>query len=136
MYKIFDYQMYVGNETRDTVNYQLPGVTAFERWLFISYQALQARIKLANVAGIKDPIPDQDDEFFVEDRAMNEYTSMEKDWDRENKKFIKHNISDKYKLPVRDPALRSQLAPGEHVDIYDSSNYVYSVNYSNSHPSL
>ena len=136
MYKIFDYQMYVGNEIRDVVNYTLPGITAFERWLFLSYQPLQARIRLANITGLAAEIPDREDDYFVADRAMNEYTSMEKDYDRENKKFIEHEISDKYKLPVRDPALRSQLAPGEHVDVYDSSNYVYSVNYATSHPSL
>ena len=53
MYKIFDYQMYVGNEIRDTVNYQLPAVTAFERWLMISYQPVQGRIKIANPSGLK-----------------------------------------------------------------------------------
>ena len=49
IYRIYDYQMYVSNEIRNSQNPALPALHAFERWLFKEYQGVQGRIKLLNV---------------------------------------------------------------------------------------
>lgn len=54
IYKIVDYQMYVGNEIRDVQTYTLPAVTAFERWMPFEYQPVQGRIEILNPTGIVD----------------------------------------------------------------------------------
>lgn len=72
IYKIFDYQMYVGNEIRDTDNYQLPAVTAFERFLCVQYQPVQGRIQIMNPTGLKEDI---DNTAPIGDRSLNDYTA-------------------------------------------------------------
>ena len=73
IYKIFDYQLYVGNEIRDTENYQLPAVTAFERWLMIAYQPVQGRIQIMNPSGRKEDI--ENNAPISPNRALNDYTA-------------------------------------------------------------
>lgn len=72
IYKIIDYQLYISNEIRDTVNYQLPAVTAFERWLFLQYQAVQGRILIVNPTGLKEDI---ENGMPMGQRALNDYTA-------------------------------------------------------------
>lgn len=52
IYKYYDYQMYISNEIRNVVNYALPAVHAFERWMMIEYQPVQGRIEILNPTGI------------------------------------------------------------------------------------
>ena len=62
IYRIYDYQMYIGNEIRNVVNYALPAIHAFERWKFVEYQPVQGRVKilhptgLTNIAANDDPV--------------------------------------------------------------------------------
>lgn len=79
MYKIFDYQLYVGNEIRDTNNYQLPAVTAFERFLFIQYQPVQGRIRIVNPTGLKEDIVNEKP-VDRDNRALNDYTANRVDY--------------------------------------------------------
>ena len=72
-YKIFDYQLYVGNEIRDVEQYTLPAVTTFERWLMIEYQAIQARIQCMNPSGRKEDI--ENNAPISPNRALNDYTA-------------------------------------------------------------
>lgn len=53
IYMIYDYQMYVSNEIRNAANYALPAIHAFERWKFVEYQPVQARIKILNPSGLR-----------------------------------------------------------------------------------
>ena len=59
-YKIIDYQLYVSNEIRDTQAYELPAMTCFERWLFLQYQPVQARVQIMNVRGTREQINNPD----------------------------------------------------------------------------
>lgn len=65
IYRLYDYQMFVSNEIRNAVNYALTGIHAFERWKFLEYQPVQARVKILNPTGLrtrvenKDPIGDR-----------------------------------------------------------------------------
>ena len=52
MYRIYDYQMYVSNEIRNSVNPALPAIHAFERFLFKDYQGVQSRIEILNRSGL------------------------------------------------------------------------------------
>ena len=71
-YKVIDYQMYVSNEIRDTQNYQLPAMTAFERWLFLQYQPVQGRIQIKNVSGVRENLEAED---YIGTYAMNDDTA-------------------------------------------------------------
>lgn len=71
IYRIYDYQMYVSNEIRNSVNYALPAIHAFERWHFVSYQPVQGRIKILNPRGLRDYTAN-DDPIGV--NRMNNYT--------------------------------------------------------------
>lgn len=53
IYRIYDYQMYVSNEIRNTALHTLPSVHAFERWKFVEYQPVQGRIQILNPTGLK-----------------------------------------------------------------------------------
>lgn len=53
IYRIYDYQMYVSNEIRNTSNYTLPAIHAYERFKMVSYQPVQARINILNPTGLK-----------------------------------------------------------------------------------
>lgn len=54
VYRIYDYQLYVSNEIRNAANPALPAIHAFERWKFVEYQPVQARITIANPDGLTD----------------------------------------------------------------------------------
>lgn len=71
-YKVIDYQLYMSNEIRDTLNYQLPSMTCFERWLFLQYQPVQGRIQIKNVSGLRENIEGTD---YIGSYAMNDYTA-------------------------------------------------------------
>lgn len=53
IYRIYDYQMYVSNEIRNSQNYALPSIHAFERWKFVEYQPVQGRLNILNPTGLK-----------------------------------------------------------------------------------
>lgn len=53
IYRIYDYQMYVSNEIRNSRNPALPALSAFERWKFVSYQPVQSRIHVVNCSGLR-----------------------------------------------------------------------------------
>ena len=52
MYRIYDYQMYVSNEIRNSQNPSLPALHAFERFKFLPYQSVQGRVKILNKSGL------------------------------------------------------------------------------------
>ena len=54
IYKIYDYQFYVSNEIRNATNPSLPAVHAFERWKFVEYQPVQARLRILNPTGMRN----------------------------------------------------------------------------------
>lgn len=53
IYRIYDYQLYISNEIRNAGNHALPSIHAFERWKFLEYQPVQARINILNPTGLK-----------------------------------------------------------------------------------
>ena len=53
MYRIYDYQMYVSNEIRNSANPSLPAIHAFNRFLVKPYQSVQGRVKILNKSGLK-----------------------------------------------------------------------------------
>lgn len=53
IYRIYDYQMYVSNEIRNSALHTLPSIHAFERWKFVEYQPVQGRIEILNPTGLK-----------------------------------------------------------------------------------
>ena len=72
IYKIYDYQFYVSNEIRTTKGYQLPAITAFERWKMIEFQPVQARVEIVNPTGLREVL---DTSNPIGTTAMNDYTS-------------------------------------------------------------
>ncbi|MGL5752618.1 MAG: hypothetical protein ACRCXT_18925 [Paraclostridium sp.] len=52
IYKVVDYQMYVGNDIKNATYYTLPAVTAFERYMFLQYQPVQGRVEILNPSGL------------------------------------------------------------------------------------
>lgn len=132
MYKIFDYQLYVGNEIRDTDNYQLPAVTAFERFLFISYQPVQGRIQILNPTGLKQQV---ENESPIGPRALNDFTANKITFDHATQKFVEFGTEAQPKTPKS--VLNSfTAAPGEFKDaVYGQLAYNYSPNYATQDPS-
>ena len=134
IYKIFDYQLYVGNEIRDTQNYQLPAVTAFERFLFLQYQPVQGRIMIVNPTGLKEDI----DNFapVSKDRALNDYTANKLSYvhDKDgNGQFIEH--TDELPGTQRSVMYPHQVNPGSPADEEYNKDYAYpSPNYATSDP--
>lgn len=134
IYKIFDYQLYVGNEIRDTQNYQLPAVTAFERFLFLQYQPVQGRIMIVNPTGLKEDI----DNFapVSKDRALNDYTANKLSYvhDKDgNGQFIEH--TDELPGTQRSAMYPHQVNPGSPADEEYNKDYAYpSPNYATSDP--
>ena len=130
MYKIFDYQMYVGNEIRDTVNYQLPAITAFERFLFLQYQPVQGRILIANPSGLREDIQNN---MPIGDRALNDYTANKVSYNKETKEFIDHSSE----LPgTRRSAMDiATNAANEFNDKTANVQYAYAPNYAVDQPS-
>lgn len=72
IYQIYDYQLYVSNEIRNSVNYALPAIHAFERWKMISYQPVQGRLKIINPTGLRTS-RENDDPIGV--NAANDFTA-------------------------------------------------------------
>lgn len=129
IYKIFDYQLYVGNEIRDTDNYQLPAVTAFERFLFVQYQPVQGRIQILNPSGLKEQI---ENENPIGDRALNDYTANKVTY--KDGAYVKFDEKD---LPgtSRSAILPNTNAANEFKDVDRSATkYVYAPNYSTTDP--
>lgn len=54
IYRIYDYQLYVSNEIRNSQLYTLPSIHAYERWKFVEYQPVQGRVKILNPTGLKE----------------------------------------------------------------------------------
>lgn len=54
IYRIYDYQMYISNEIRNSDNPALPNIHAFERWKFVEYQPVQGRINILHPTGLTD----------------------------------------------------------------------------------
>ena len=135
-YKIFDYQLYVGNEIRDTENYQLPAVTAFERWLMIQYQPVQARIQIMNPSGRKEDI--ENNAPVSPNRALNDYTANRVTYRSDGKGGNVQYLSypDLMLGTARSAMHPAQKAPGEAADdIYSNNKYAYTPpNYAVSDP--
>ena len=60
IYRIYDYQLYVSNEIRNSSNPALPAIHAFERFKFCQFQPVQGRIGLLNPTGLRDADTDSD----------------------------------------------------------------------------
>ena len=54
VYRLYDYQMYISNEIRNSSNPSLPAIHAFERFLMKSYQPTQGRIDILHSSGLRD----------------------------------------------------------------------------------
>ena len=124
IYKIFDYQLYVGNEIRDTANYQLPAVTAFERFLFVQYQPVQGRIQIVNPTGLVEDIENKTP--VSKDRAMNDYTANKITYTHDakgNGVYVDHTAE----LPgtARSAMYPDGKAPGVPQDGIADQNYAY-----------
>jgi hypothetical protein len=134
IYKIFDYQLYVGNEIRDTANYQLPAVTAFERFLFVQYQPVQGRIQIVNPTGLIEDIENKTP--VSKDRAMNDYTANKITYTHDakgNGVYVDHTAE----LPgtPRSAMYPDGKAPGVPQDGIADQNYAYpSPNYAVTDP--
>ena len=134
IYKIFDYQLYVGNEIRDTANYQLPALTAFERFLFVQYQPVQGRIQIVNPTGLVEDIENKTP--VSKDRAMNDYTANKITYTHDakgNGVYVDHTAE----LPgtARSVIYPDGKAPGVPQDGIADQNYAYpSPNYAVTDP--
>lgn len=53
VYRLYDYQMYISNEIRNSSNPSLPAIHAFERFLMKSYMPCQGRIDILNSSGLR-----------------------------------------------------------------------------------
>ena len=51
VYRLYDYQLYISNEIRNSANPSLPAIHSFERWLCKGYQEVQGRINILNPSG-------------------------------------------------------------------------------------
>jgi hypothetical protein len=131
MYKIFDYQLYVGNEIRDTDNYQLPAVTAFERFLFLSYQPVQGRIQILNPTGLKTEV---ENDSPIGPRALNDYTANKVTYDETTKQFVQFGAD---AIPKTPKSVMNQMtaAPNEFKDaVYSDVKPVHQPNYAVTDP--
>ena len=53
-YRIYDYQLYISNEIRNSVNPSLPAIHSFDRYLCKEYQPVQAQVTILNPSGMRD----------------------------------------------------------------------------------
>ena len=60
VYRLYDYQMYISNEIRDSQNPALPALTAFQRYKFFEFQPVQGRLFVANPTGLREHLPNID----------------------------------------------------------------------------
>lgn len=51
IYRIYDYQLYISNEVRNSANPALPAIHSFERFKCVEYQPVQGRIEILNPIG-------------------------------------------------------------------------------------
>jgi hypothetical protein len=51
-YRIYDYQLYISNEIRNSANPALPAIHAFERWKLVEYQPVQGRVQILHPSGM------------------------------------------------------------------------------------
>ena len=72
IYQIYDYQLYVSNEIRNVVNYALPAIHAFERWMITEYQPVQGRLKIINPTGLRTARENDDP---IGTNAANDFTA-------------------------------------------------------------
>lgn len=62
IYRIYDYQFYVGNDIRNYANHTLPSISTFERFLLKDYEPVQGRISILNPDGFRpNQRPTKDD---------------------------------------------------------------------------
>ena len=54
VYRLYDYQMYISNEIRNSANPSLPSIHAFERFLMKEYMPVQGRIDILHSSGLRD----------------------------------------------------------------------------------
>lgn len=50
-YRLYDYQLYISNEIRNSANPSLPAIHAFERYLVKEYQPVAGKIQILNPSG-------------------------------------------------------------------------------------
>ena len=50
-FRLYDYQLYISNEIRNSANPALPAIHAFERWLLKSYQPVMGKINILHPSG-------------------------------------------------------------------------------------
>lgn len=126
IYKIFDYQLYVGNEIRDTDNYQLPAVTAFERWLMVEYQPIQGRIAIVNPSGRKEDIENKTP--VSNDRALNDYTANKvnyrSDGNGGNQTYLDNSAA--MEGTAASAIYPSEMAPGQTADATQTADHTVS----------
>ena len=53
IYRLYDYQMYMSNEIRNSANPALPAIHAFERFLVKDMFPIQGRVLIKNPSGQK-----------------------------------------------------------------------------------
>lgn len=53
MYKLVEYQTYLGSEIKPAASAHLPTITAFDRFEFIKFEGVQGRIGILNPSGIR-----------------------------------------------------------------------------------
>lgn len=137
IYKIFDYQLYVGNDIRDTKNYQLPAVTAFERWLLVEYQPVQGRIQIVNPSGRREDIENKTP--VDPNRALNDYTANKvgyrSDGNGGNQQYLHAELKPQSHT-ARSAINPSTLAPGQSPAAGQTTPHaVNPPNYATTHPS-
>lgn len=82
-YKVIDYQMYISSEIRDHEQYELPSMTCFERWYFLSYQPVQGRIRVLNPSGLRENITMANEKDYIGENAMNDDTANSEQYSSE-----------------------------------------------------
>ena len=106
VYRIYDYQMYLSNEIRDSEMPHLPALTAFERWIPYELFPVQGRLHVANPSGLREHLTADDYIGRREDGelyANNALGDVYKHWDEEEHR----NVTAEYQR-ARDAAKASQ----------------------------
>lgn len=60
MYKLVEYQTYLGGEIKPAASAHLPTITAFDRFELIKFEAVQGRIRVLNQSGLRSDQTDAD----------------------------------------------------------------------------
>ena len=53
VYRLYDYQLYISNEIRNSANPALPAIHSFERFLMKQYMPIQGRVDIINPSGLR-----------------------------------------------------------------------------------